>query len=75
MKMGKYITVLGGLISIILGAWGLMTWWYSFVILLKGSVPPILILGGLAALFAVISEVKDCMQAKKEEPKTKEEKK
>lgn len=73
--MGKYITVLGGLVSIILGIWGIMTWWYSFVMLLKGSVPSILILGGLAALFAGISEVKDCMQAKKEEVKSKEEKK
>ena len=67
--MGKYITVLGGLISIILGIWGIITWWYSFVMLLKGSVPPILILGGLAALFAGVSEIKDCMQAKKEEKK------
>ncbi|MDP2920903.1 MAG: hypothetical protein Q8O12_00845 [Candidatus Omnitrophota bacterium] len=73
--MGKYITVLGGLISIILGIWGLITWWYSFVILLKGSVSPILILGGLAALFAGISEIKDSAQAKKEEAKNKEEKK
>ena len=73
--MGKYITVFGGLISIILGIWGLITWWYSFVILLKGSVPSILILGGLAALFAGVSEIKDCMQAKKEETKSKEEKK
>ena len=73
--MGKYITVLGGLISIIVGIWGLITWWYSFVILLKGSVPPILILGGLAALFAGMSEIKDCMQTKKEETKDKEEKK
>lgn len=67
--MGKYITVLGGLISIIVGIWGLVSWWYSFVILLKGSIPPILMLGGLAALFAGISEIKDCMQAKKEEVK------
>ena len=73
--MGKYITMFGGLISIILGIWGLITWWYSFVILLKGSVPSILILGGLAALFAGVSEIKDCMQAKKEEVKSKEEKK
>jgi len=73
--MGKYITVLGGLISIIVGIWGLMSWWYSFVILLKGSIPLILVLGGLAALFAGISEVKDCMQAKKEEVKTKTEEK
>ena len=73
--MGKYITVLGGLISIIVGIWGLISWWYSFVILLKGSVPPILVLGGLAALFAGISEIKDSAQAKKEEAKSKEEKK
>ena len=73
--MGKCVTVLGGLVSIIIGIWGLISWWYSFVILLKGSVPAILILGGLAALFAGISEVKDSMQAKKEEVKPKEEKK
>jgi len=69
--MGKYITVLGGLVSIIVGIWGLTSWWYSFVILLKGSVPLILILGGLAAFFAGISEVKDSMQTKKEEVKPK----
>ena len=73
--MGKYITVLGGLVSIIVGIWGLISWWYSFVILLKGSVPPILVLGGLAALFAGISEIKDCGQAKKEEAKAKTEEK
>jgi putative Mn2+ efflux pump MntP len=74
MKMGKLITVLGGLISIVLGVWGLITWWYSFVTLLKGCVPPILILGGLAALFAGISEMKDSCQAKKEETKAPEKK-
>ena len=73
--MSKYVTVFGGLVSIILGIWGLITWWYSFVILLKGCVPPILVLGGLAALFAGISEIKDSSQAKKEEAKNKEEKK
>jgi len=71
--MGKYITVLGGIVSIIVGIWVLIScgWWSSFVTLLKGSVPPILILGGLAAFFAGISEVKDSMQAKKEEVKPK----
>ncbi|MFA4991009.1 MAG: hypothetical protein WC569_00310 [Candidatus Omnitrophota bacterium] len=68
--MGKYITVLGGLISIILGIWGILAWRFEFVALLKGSVPPILGLGGLAALFAGISEIKDSMQTKKEEAKT-----
>ncbi len=73
--MGKYITVLGGLISIIVGIWGLISWWYDFKILLKGSIPSILVLGGLAALFAGISEIKDSMQTKKDETKNKEEKK
>lgn len=67
--MGKYITVLGGIISIVIGIWGILSWWWSFVELLKGSVPPILILGGLAAFFAGISEIKDASQAKKEEKK------
>jgi putative Mn2+ efflux pump MntP len=73
--MGKYITVLGGIIAILIGVWGILSWWWSFVELLKGSVPPMLILGGLAALFAGISEIKDAAQAKKEEAKSKEEKK
>ena len=69
--MGKYITVLGGIIAIIIGVWGIMSWWWSFVELLKGCIPPMLVLGGLAALFAGISEIKDATQAKKEEAKKK----
>ncbi len=67
--MGKYITVLGGLISILIGIWGIKTWWWSFAELLKGAIPPMLILGGLAAFFAGISEIKDSAQAKKEKDK------
>ena len=73
--MGKYITVLGGLICVILGLLGIWTWKWHFIVLLKGCVPPILALGGLAAFFAGLSEIKDSSQAKKEEAKSKEEKK
>lgn len=73
--MGKYITVLGGLICIILGIWGILAWKWHFIVLLKGCVPPMLALGGLAAFFAGVSEIKDTKQAKKEEAKEKEEKK
>ena len=67
--MGKYVTVLGGLISILMGIWGIKTWWWSFAELLKGCIPPVLVLGGLAAFFAGISEIKDSTQAKKEKDK------
>ncbi|MFH1854648.1 MAG: hypothetical protein ABH815_04985 [Candidatus Omnitrophota bacterium] len=73
--MGKYVTVLGGLICIVLGLWGIWAWKWHFIILLKGSVPVILMLGGFAAFFAGVSEIKDASQAKKEEVKDKEEKK
>ena len=63
--MGKILTVIGGTAALILGISGLINWWYSFVELLKGSVPCFLILGGLIALFAGISELKDELAAKK----------
>ena len=67
--MGKYVTLVGGIISVIIGIWGLKTWYWAFVDLLKGMVPPLLILGGLAAFFAGISEIKDAVEAKKEQKK------
>lgn len=68
-KMGKYVTVLGGIISIIIGIWGIRAWWWAFADLLRGAIPPMLVLCGLAAFFAGISEIKDSIQAKKEEKK------
>ncbi len=65
--MGKYVTVLGGIISIFIGIWGIVTWWWSFVGLLKGCVPPVLVLGGLAAFFAGVNEIKNSIKATKEE--------
>jgi hypothetical protein len=74
--MGKVLTVIGGVVSLLLGVWGIVTWWELFVKGLKAAVPAILILGGLIALFAGISEIKDSIASKKrEEEKKKEEKK
>jgi putative Mn2+ efflux pump MntP len=71
--MGKYVSVIGGLVAILLGLIGLITWWSLFVRALLATVPSILILGGLIALAAGVSEIKDAMKTKKEE--SKEEKK
>jgi succinate-acetate transporter protein len=67
--MGKILSIIGGTAAAILGLLGLINWWYAFVELLKGSVPCFLILGGLIALFAGVSELKDELAAKKEEKK------
>lgn len=45
----------------------LFGWGRDFLIVLKGSVPPILILSGLAAVALGWSQVRDKMAAKKEE--------
>lgn len=73
--MGKILTIIGGTAAVVLGLWGIASWWWSFVELLKGSVPCFLVMGGLIALFAGISELKDELAAKKEEAKKPEEKK
>jgi len=54
---------------VVLGVSGLASWWWSFVELFKGAVPCFLIMGGLIALFAGISELKDELSSKKEEKK------
>ncbi|MCM8765749.1 MAG: hypothetical protein NC920_02740 [Candidatus Omnitrophica bacterium] len=72
--MGKYLAILGGLVSIILGILFLTPnwWWRDFLTVLKGGLPPMLIFGGLIALIAGIGEVKDAIaraREKKEEEK------
>lgn len=70
--MGKYISVIGGLVAIFIGLAGLLRWKLLFIHALKATVPSILILGGLIALAAGVSEIKDAMKTAKE---SKEEKK
>lgn len=67
--MGKYISVIGGLFAMLLGLMGLIRWWDLFVRALLATVPSILILGGLIAFAAGISEIKDAMKSKTEEKK------
>lgn len=72
--MGKYLAIIGGLVSIVLGIMFLTTrfWWKDFLTVVKGSVPPMLIFGGLISLIAGIGEVKDAIaraREKKEEEK------
>ena len=61
------MAVLGGFLAIILGIIGLIFWFKYFLYLLGGSIPLILITGGLIALFIGITEIKDTLKSKEEE--------
>jgi len=67
--MGKYAGVAAGAIVALLGLAGLFGWWSSFVMILKGTIPAMMIFGGAIAVIAGLSEIKDEAAAKKEEKK------
>lgn len=52
-------TLVGGIIALILGLIGLVYWGDEFVILLKGAIPVILVLGGALAAYLGVEEWKD----------------
>ncbi len=58
--MGKILAILFGLISVAGGAYlAIFVWWQEFYELMFGFIPPILFFGGLIALIAGISSIKD----------------
>ncbi|KAF0191433.1 MAG: hypothetical protein FD165_1767 [Gammaproteobacteria bacterium] len=50
-------SIILGLISISFGIWGLTVWWWSFAELLRGLTPMVLVLIGVLALAAGVSQV------------------
>jgi hypothetical protein len=49
----------GGLIALVLGVIGIIGWFSEFILLLKGAVPLMLILGGALAAYLGFEEIKD----------------
>ncbi len=49
----------GGLAALVLGIIGIIAWWSEFILILKGSVPIMLILGGALAAYLGFEEIKD----------------
>jgi hypothetical protein len=72
--MGKYLSIVIGAAVALLGLIGLLRWIGPFVTVLKGTVPAMLIFGGVIAVIAGMSEISDEMAAKKEEKPTEEKK-
>lgn len=67
--MGKYMSIIVGGAVALIGLISLIAWWFDFIVLLKGCVPAMMIFGGLIAVIAGISEMKDEAASKKEEAK------
>ena len=63
--MDKMTGIIGGGIAVIIGLLGLIFWWDFFIAILKGSIPIILLLGGVISLVAGISEIKETSEGKK----------
>jgi hypothetical protein len=58
--------LLGGIVALIVGIVGLIGWWADFVLVLKGVIPILLVLGGALAVYLGIEEVKTESPAKEE---------
>ncbi len=67
--MGKIMSIIGGTVAIVLGVLLIFVWGEAFKLGLQFLVILILALGGLIAVIAGISEIKDSLAAKKEEKK------
>ena len=60
------VALVGGLVALLLGIIGIFAWWDEFLWLLKGVIPPILILGGVLASYLGAEEMKDKRRAESE---------
>jgi len=71
--MGKFLAILFGLIAVGGGVYlAVYVWWQEFYELVFGFIPPILFFGGLIALIAGISSMKDAKRTKQLEEETEE---
>jgi small neutral amino acid transporter SnatA (MarC family) len=51
--------LIGGIISVILGVIGFSLWWNDFIIILRGGIPILLILGGILAVYVGLDAMQD----------------
>lgn len=59
-------TLIGGAIAAALGLIGIVIWWGQFLMVLAGTIPVMLLLGGALAIYLGFDELKDTW--KKDEP-------
>lgn len=64
--MGKVLGIVIGVVLVILGLWGLVTWWSLFVRALMAAVPALMIVVGVVLVVFFISEIRSSIQEKAE---------
>lgn len=69
------VSLIAGIVSVILGFIGLGFWRQDLVNVLKGTMPLLLVLGGLIAVYGGYTAIQDKIETKKEEEKAKKEEK
>ena len=69
------LAIVFGLIFMILGLWGLASWWTDFMMVLKGLIPVLFVFGGLLAVIAGVTSIRDSIEAKNAAAKEAEQKK
>lgn len=60
--MGKVLGIVIGVVLVILGAWGLVTWWSLFVRGLMAAVPILAVVVGVVLLVFFVSEIRSSFQ-------------
>jgi arginine exporter protein ArgO len=63
--------LISGVVSVILGIIGFTQWWSEFVIILKGGVPIMLILGGILAVYVGLDAMQDRMREERQKQEEK----
>jgi hypothetical protein len=58
--------LIGGIVATILGIVLIVVWWGSFIAILKGGIPIVLVLGGALAIYIGVDEIRDKFQQSKE---------
>jgi len=64
--MGKVLGIVVGVVLVLLGVWGLVTWWSLFVRALMAAVPALLIVVGVVLVVFFFSEIRSARQEKAE---------
>lgn len=62
--MSKVLSIIIGALVAAAGIILIVRWWYELLFVLRGTVPAILIFGGVIALIAGITELKDTLKSK-----------